>query len=67
MTAVTPMLVRSPAILRSVSFPRSVRSWPPALRSRACPITLMPNRNRLNPPIRVNTLKISIKLISSLF
>ena len=31
MTAVTPMPVRSPAILRSVSFPRSVRSWPPAL------------------------------------
>ena len=28
---------------------------PPPRRSRACPIKLMPNRNRLRPPIRVST------------
>ena len=43
-----------------VSFPRSCRRFPPALRSRACPIMFMPNRNRLNPPISVSILKISI-------
>ena len=56
-TAVTPRPVRSPASLPAVSFSRRDRSCPPARRSRACPIRLMPNRNRLSPPIKVSASK----------
>ena len=59
-TAVIPSPVRSPAALFVVSLPRSCRRFPPALRSNACPIMLMPNRNRLNPPISVSISKIFI-------
>ena len=49
-TAVTPRPVRSPAARFVVSLPRRSLSFSPALRSSACPITLMPNRKRLKPP-----------------
>ena len=60
MTAVTPIPVSRPASLPEVSFSSRERSWPPALRSRACPMRFMPNRNRLNPPIKVRKLKMSM-------
>ena len=59
-TAVTPRPVRSHASLLLVNFSSRERSCPPARRSRACPIKLIPNSNKLRPPIKVSTLKISI-------
>ncbi len=60
MTAVTPIPVSSPASLPVVSRSSRARRCPPALRSRACPMRLMPNRNRLKPPVRVSKLKMSM-------
>ena len=51
-TAVTTRPVSNPANLLLVIFSSRVRRLPPARRSKACPITLMPNRNRLRPPIK---------------
>ena len=67
MIAVMPRPVRRPAHLLVVSLPKSVRSPFPALRSRACPMRLMPNRNRHRPPIKFNTAKMSITNTPSLF
>ena len=51
-TAVTARPVSSPANLLVVIFSSRERSLLPARRSSACPITFMPNRNRLSPPIK---------------
>ena len=60
MMAVTARPVRKPSIRLVVSLPRMVRRLEPARRSRALPIMFMPNRNRLRPPIMVNTSNRSI-------
>ena len=60
MIAVTPSPVKSPANRLVVIRPRSAFNLLPALRSSACPISVMPNRNRLKPPIRFKTLNKSI-------
>ena len=42
-----------------------VPTFAPIITFIACPITDIPNRNRLNPPIRLRTLKISIHTLHS--
>ena len=59
-TAVTPRPVRKPLILLSVSLPRRAFRLLPARRSRPSPMTVIPNRNRQRPPIKVSTSKIVI-------
>ena len=60
MMAVTPRPVRKPAMGLPVIWSSSERSLPPARRSSACPISVMPNRNRHSPPSIVSALKISM-------
>ena len=62
-TEVTTSPVRKPVILLFVSLASIFLRLPPALRSSASPITLIPKRNRHKPPIRVNALKMSIFLL----
>ena len=62
MTAVMPIPVRKPVMTLPVILPRSVLSLFPALRSSACPIRFIPNRNRHRPPIIVRKSNISICL-----
>ena len=59
-TAVTPIPVKNPNILREVSFPNKILRLLPALFSREAPIRFMPNKNRLSPPNKVNTSNRSI-------
>ena len=66
-TAVTPRPVRSPANLFVVNrLSRSFKPFPARL-SKACPISVIPNRNRHKPPIKSNPSKKSIKLSPFLF
>ena len=55
MMAVMPRPVRKLANTLLVILSSRVRSLLPARRSSACPMTFMPNRNRLRPPISVST------------
>ncbi len=54
--AVTTRPVRTPANFPEVSRLKMLLSLLPARRSRACPISDMPNKNRHRPPIRLRTL-----------
>ena len=60
MIAVTPSPVKRPVNRLVVIRPRSAFNLLPARRSNACPISVIPNRNRLKPPIRFNTSNKSI-------
>ena len=59
-TAVTPRPVRKPAMGFPVILSSRERSFPPARRSSACPIRLMPKRNSARPPSIVSVSKMSI-------
>ena len=60
-TAVIPHPVRNPDSLPVVIRSSIFRSPGPALRSSACPMMFIPNRNRQSPPISVSTSNIVIK------
>ena len=62
MMAVTPRPVRKPVRGFPVIWSSSERSLPPARRSSACPIRLMPKRNRHSPPSIVNASKMSMAI-----
>ena len=55
--AVTPRPVKNPASLFLVSLASIFLRPSPALRSRASPIMLIPNRKRQSPPIRASKSK----------
>ena len=61
MIAVMPSPVKKPVIFVLVIFDSRLLSFPPALFSRACPITLMPNRNRQSPPTISRILNMSTR------
>ena len=66
-TAVTPSPASKPFSRLWVIFSSKGRRLLPARRSSACPIRLMPNRNRHSPPSKLSTLKIDIGIIPSQF
>ena len=59
MIAVMPSPVKKPVIFVLVIFDSRLLSFPPALFSRACPITPIPKRNRQSPPTISRILNIS--------